>query len=94
VLLGTDADVPRSWLAAGQALERMLLEITGLGYVASPLTQAVEVAATRVELCRDLGLQMEPHILLRVGRAPIAPASRRRALRDVLVEPVRSSPDA
>jgi nitroreductase len=85
VLLGTDADVPRSWLAAGQALERMLLEITGLGYVASPLTQAVEVAATRVELCRDLGLQMEPHILLRVGRAPIAPASRRRALRDVLV---------
>ncbi len=94
LLLGSDVDDPPGWLATGQALERMLLEITGFGYAASPLTQAVEVALTRAQLCRDLELDMQPHILLRVGQAPIAPASRRRALRDVLVEPLRSSPDA
>ena len=86
LLLGTAVDDPASWLAAGQALERMLLEITRHGYAASPLTQAIEVASTRTQLCRELNLQMEPHILLRVGRAPIVPSSRRRPLRDVLVE--------
>jgi hypothetical protein len=31
-------------------------------------------------------MEMNPHVLLRVGRAPKTPASRRRRLADVLSE--------
>lgn len=86
VLLGTRVDTPLGWLRAGEALERMLLEITRQGFAASPLTQVVEVASVRAVLGEVLGLRMFPHVLLRVGRAPLTPASRRRRLVDVLVE--------
>jgi len=64
----------------------VLLEVTRQGYVASPLTQIVEIPATRSRLRSDLQLNMHPHILMRVGRAPKTPTSRRRRLEDVLVE--------
>ena len=60
--------------------------MTRHGFVASPLTQVTEVPSTRTELRRELGLVSYPHVLLRIGRAPAAPASRRRRLVDVLVE--------
>jgi hypothetical protein len=84
LLLGTMEDRPESWLRAGEALERVLLEIARHGYAASPLTQVIENAATRAMLRNDLGLTMYPHVLLRVGRAAITPGSRRRRLADVL----------
>ena len=40
----TTSDTPAAWLRAGEALERVLLEVTRCGYVASPLTQVTEVA--------------------------------------------------
>ncbi|HZC70344.1 MAG TPA: hypothetical protein VE442_06605 [Jatrophihabitans sp.] len=86
VLLGTAGDAPADWLRAGEALERVLLEITRHGYVASPLTQVTEVPSARAQLRRELGLPGYPHVLLRVGRAAITPGSRRRRLVDVLVE--------
>lgn len=86
LLLGTDADEPRAWLDAGQALERILLEITKAGYAASPLTQVVEVASTRIALQSELSLGMHPHVLLRVGRAGVTPGTPRRLLDDVLEE--------
>ena len=64
----------------------MLLEVARHGYAASPLTQVVEVPATRARLRSELRLDMQPHILMRVGRAPKTPASRRRRLDDVIVE--------
>jgi nitroreductase len=87
LLLGTPADRPEAWLRAGEALERVLLEITRHGYVASPLTQIVEIPVIRARLRSDLHLDMHPHILMRVGRAPKTPASRRRRLAEVIVEP-------
>ncbi len=84
LLLGTAQDTPAAWLRAGEALEHMLLEITRRGYVASPFTALVEVAATNASLRERLELDMNPHILLRVGRAPSTPASRRRRLGDML----------
>ncbi len=78
--------VATEWLRAGEALERILLEVTRHGFAASPLTQVIEVTATREELRRDLDLTFYPHVLLRVGRAPLTPASPRRRLVDVLVE--------
>jgi len=86
VILGTDADDSRSWMHAGEALEHMLLELTRLGFVASPLTQVTEIPDTRLALRRELALDMHPHVLLRVGRAPLTPATRRRRLAEVLVE--------
>lgn len=86
LLLGTKGDNPGSWLRAGEALERVLLEITRQGFAASPLTQVVEVGSARAALRAELGLSMSPHILLRVGRAPLTPATHRRRLVDVLME--------
>src|SRR5919197_556685 len=86
VLLGTSGDAPADWLRAGEALERVLLEITRHGYVASPLTQVTEVPSARAQLRRRLGILGYPHVLLRVGRAAMTPGSRRRRLVDVLVE--------
>jgi hypothetical protein len=84
VLLGTDGDNPQSWLAAGEALEHILLEIARAGLAASPLTQIVEVPSARAALRSDLRLTMHPHILLRIGYAPMTPGTSRRAVDDVL----------
>ncbi len=86
LLLGTRQDTPVAWLHAGEALQHVLLELTRRGYAASPLTQVTEVAATRAMLRQELQLSMFPHVLLRVGRAPRTPASRRRRLVDMLEE--------
>jgi hypothetical protein len=86
LLLGTKADNPGGWLRAGEALERVLLEVTRQGFASSPLTQVIEVASTRAELRAELGLSMSPHILLRIGRAAMTPATHRRRLVDVLYE--------
>jgi len=85
LLSGTDEDDPLSWIRAGQALERVLLEIARHGYAVSLLTQVIEVPATRARLRDELGLSMYPHIVLRVGRAPATPATRRRRLEEMLV---------
>jgi hypothetical protein len=86
LLLGTRTDEERAWLRAGCALERVLLEVALIGYTSSPLTQVIEVAPTHERLRNELGLSMEPHVLLRVGRAPMTPSTRRRRLVDVISE--------
>jgi hypothetical protein len=68
-------------------LERVWLELTRLGYVASLLTQVIEVAQTHELLRLELGLTMHPHLLMRVGQAPDTPPSPRRPLLDVIESP-------
>jgi hypothetical protein len=86
LLLCTDQDRPASWLRAGEALERVLLEITRHGYAVSPFTQVIEVAYTNALLRSELRLETFPHILLRIGHAPETPRTRRRHLADMLSE--------
>jgi hypothetical protein len=86
LLLGTNADNPAAWARAGEALERVWLEITDHGFTASPFTQVVEVPRTRAALRDELGLAMQPHVLLRAGRAAATAPTRRRRLVDVLAE--------
>ncbi len=88
LLLGAREDNAMAWLRAGEALERMLLEIARRGYAASPLTQVIEVARTNAQLRHELRLTMHPHVLLRVGRAPATAETRRRRLVDVITEAV------
>jgi hypothetical protein len=83
LLLGTRQDTPAAWLRAGEALERVLLETARHGYAANPITQVIEVATTNALLREELDLDIHPHVLLRVGRAPTTPATRRRRLVDV-----------
>ncbi|MEO6503534.1 MAG: nitroreductase [Jatrophihabitantaceae bacterium] len=87
LLLGTLDDDPMAWLRAGEALERVWLELTRAGYVASLLTQVIEVAPTHELLRLELGLSMHPHLLMRVGQAPDTPPSPRRPLTDVIERP-------
>lgn len=56
----------------------MLLELTRLGWVASPVTQAIEVPVTRTQLRAALAWDTHPQMLLRIGRAePTGPVPRR-----------------
>jgi hypothetical protein len=86
VLICTNTDLPTDWLRAGEALERMLLEITRHGFTASPLTQVTEVPSARTQLRQELSLVAYPQVLLRIGRAALTPTSRRRRLVDMLTE--------
>jgi nitroreductase len=78
VLLATTADDREAWLRSGEALQRVLLELTRLGYVAEPVTQAIEVPLTRTQLRAALTWDAHPQMLLRIGQAePTGPVPRR-----------------
>jgi hypothetical protein len=84
LVLGTNADNPAAWEQCGEALERVLLEVSHQGFTSSPLTQVIEVPRTHGALRDELGLQMHPHIVIRVGKAPLTTPTRRRRLIDVM----------
>ena len=84
VCIATVRDDREAWLAAGQALERILLVATRAGYTASYLNQPIETAGLRAHLCHMLGLRGEPQLLLRIGRGPHTPHSPRRPLDEVI----------
>lgn len=86
MILGTTEDTPDAWLQAGEALERLWLEATRLDYVASLITQVIEVKKTRKKLRTELGLAFYPHLVLRVGQAAPNVATNRRELSDMLEE--------
>lgn len=86
LLLGTLDDDRMAWLRAGEALERVWLELTRQGFVASLLTQLIEVRQTHELLRHELSLGVHPHLLMRVGQAPDTPPSPRRPLAEVITE--------
>ncbi|MDQ1745032.1 MAG: hypothetical protein QOE23_3371, partial [Pseudonocardiales bacterium] len=57
-VLGTPGDDGLSWIRAGEALERLWLEATEQGYVASLFTQVIEVPHLRDRLRSELELGM------------------------------------
>ena len=84
LLLAAAQDEPHSWLRTGEALERVWLTLTRLGYSASPLTQVIEASPTNRQLREALSTDLNPQILLRVGHAPNTARSPRRAAADVI----------
>ncbi|MHC1765809.1 MAG: nitroreductase family protein [Verrucomicrobiia bacterium] len=82
-VLGTENDTPAAWLAAGQALARVLLEAQSEGLSASFLNQAIEVAELRPALGEITALPGFPQLLLRMGYGQPAPHTRRRGVREV-----------
>ena len=82
--IATARDDRDAWLAAGQALERMLLVAARAGHTASFLNQPIEVADLRKRLAHMLDLGGVPQLLLRIGRGPHTPHSPRRPLDEVV----------
>jgi nitroreductase len=85
LMLGTANDDREAWLDAGRALGRLLLRATVAGLAASPLTQALDWPATRMQLRSRLSLVGHPQMLLRLGYpATQGAVSGRRPVREVL----------
>jgi len=88
LVLGTASDDRLSQLRAGEALSAVLLQATELGLATCPLSQPLEVAATRDVLRDDvLDGTLSPQIVLRLGWAPTdppLPPTPRRTLHDLL----------
>jgi Hemerythrin HHE cation binding domain len=82
-VLSTDGDEPRDWLAAGQALGRVLLWATVDDVFASFLNQPVEVEELRGEVAALSG-GGTPQLVLRMGFGRLVPPTRRRPVADIL----------
>ncbi len=88
LVLATPTDDPLALLRAGEATGVVLLTATALGLASCPLTEPLEIAATRDEVrTKLLGGDGFPQMLLRVGWAALnadpLPATPRRPLSDV-----------
>jgi nitroreductase len=84
VVLSTAGDTARQWVAAGQALQRVLLVATRRGIAATPISQPLEVPAIRRTLAGGDGSTW-PQMILRMGYGPPAAATPRRPLAEVLL---------
>jgi hypothetical protein len=86
-VLGTAADTPRAWLAAGQAMERILLRACARGLTSSFLNQPVEVDDLRPRLADAIGRGSDhPQLVLRFGYGPEVAHSPRASVKEVLIE--------
>jgi nitroreductase len=87
LVLGTASDDPLSQLRAGEALSAVLLHATDLGLATCPLSQPLEVPATRRAI-RDeiLDGTLFPQLFVRIGwvSGPPLPATPRRPIGDVV----------
>lgn len=83
-VLGSLGDSPVDQLAAGQALQRVLLTLTRYGLVASLISQPIEVPEIREQLRIGLGRYGPPQIMLRIGYGTPGPAAPRRPVSEVI----------
>jgi len=83
-VLCTPGDTPADWLAAGQALQHVLLHATAADLAASFLNQPIEVEPLRPRLARLIGTPGYPQMLVRLGHAPEAKPMPRRGVGEVL----------
>lgn len=84
VILTTDFDKPADWLAAGQALERVLLRAQVVKLFASFLNQPVQVPELRSQLSKLLGDNGYPQIMLRLGFGLETKPTPRRTVDEVV----------
>lgn len=84
-VIGAAGDSVADWLAAGQALERILLAAHSQGLQASYLNQPIQVASLRPKLENILNQNGFPQILLRLGYPEeVIDAAPRRPLDEVI----------
>ena len=83
IALKTTGDTPRHWMAAGQALQLVLLVAAAHGISASFLNQPLQVPELRTQLHSSLGLSGFPQVILRMGYATSSTGTPRRSLAEV-----------
>lgn len=76
-LLSTEGDDARSWLRAGMALQRLLVELTAEGLVATPMTQPMDLSDLRHLIAERSALHV-PQVIVRMGYGPEGAATPRR----------------
>jgi len=91
LVIGTNADDVESWLAAGQAMEAVLLSATAEGLSTSFFNQPMEVPLLRQQLMHVLNRAGWPQVLLRIGYGGEVRATPRRPLTEVVVGERRQS---
>jgi hypothetical protein len=84
-LLATSANEPADWLAAGQALQRVLLCAATCGVTAALHSQPLEVPQLRDFIRVQLAARAHPQMIIRLGVTGQATASIRRPVDDVLL---------
>lgn len=84
LLLSTENDDRTAWLRAGQALGRLLAQLTSEGLVAGLYTQLTEVHRIREQVRSLSGVAGYPQLLLRVGYAETTAPTPRRPVPEVL----------
>ena len=85
-VLSTAGDTPGDWLAAGQALQHVLLAGVHQGLQASYLNQPAQVTTLRPRLQQLTGHTGWAQLLLRIGvPAKTLPAAPRRLVSDMIV---------
>jgi hypothetical protein len=78
-------DIPH-WIEAGRCYERLALRATALDLRTAFINQPVEVPALRAQFAAFLGIgHRRPDFIVRIGRGPEMPRSRRRPVESVLV---------
>jgi len=80
----TAGDLPGNWIAAGQALARVLLLARANRVWASFLNQPIEVETLRPQVREALDVDGYPQLILRMGYAPDVRPTPRRSVSDVL----------
>ncbi len=85
VIFFSDRNDPEHWIEVGRAYERFALQATALGIRNAFMNQAVEVAPLRAQLGAWLNAgERRPDLVVRFGRGPEMPRSRRRPLEQVI----------
>lgn len=85
----SDVDDKAHWVEAGRCYERFALQATALNIRNAFVNQPVEEASLRPKFAKALGLgEGRPDLVVRFGRGPEMPRSRRRPVEAVLIETV------
>jgi nitroreductase len=85
-ILTTPADTRQDWLAAGQALHRVLLRAATRWVFASLYTEPLEIPQIRERIRVLFGLDGVPQMLMQFGRANTAAATVRRPASELLTD--------
>lgn len=84
-LLATSANQPADWVAAGQALQRVLLCATTFGVTGALHSQPLEVPQLRDFIRVHLAARAHPQMIIRLGATSQITTSIRRPIGDVLL---------